>query len=115
MKKQMKKGVAIGLFVVLVSVGAGISLVSACANLGPGKHMGVVKMIDPIKGVFTLVDAETRRSIRFRINDDLLKKVKISNTIVVTYQAGKDGLVAKEIVVHPVSGSFSSTSPVYSL
>ena len=109
MKNKTRLGLLAGFFIVLFGVSIGSNLVSACSNLGPGKHMGVVKMIDSVKGAFTLVDAETRRPVRFMIGEDLLKTVKINDTIVVTYhQTEKGQFVAKEIVVHAVGGTFSS-------
>jgi len=108
MSKKVRLSMVFGFFVVLLGLSAGEAKVSACSNLGPGKHMGIVQIIDPIQGTFTIVDAETRRPVLFETAEALLKKVKIDDTIVVTYlKTEKNQFIAKDIVVHRVAGSFS--------
>lgn len=72
----------------------------ACSNMGPGKHMGVVRSSDPVNGVLVIIDAESRRPIRFLSSGELLRKVHADDTVIVTFTTQKDRLIAKEIVVH---------------
>lgn len=73
---------------------------SACSNLGPEKHMGVVRLVNPIKGTLSLIDAETRRTIEFVVGKNLIHKVGVNDTVVVTFEQKDQLLVAKAIVVH---------------
>jgi len=111
MGRELGFRVLLVFFVALLGLSVERSQVLACSNLGPGKHMGVVKMIDPIQGVFSIVDAETRRSVRFETEEKLLKTIHVDDTIVVRYLKTEKGpFIAKEIVVHRVAGSFSGES-----
>ncbi len=74
--------------------------VLACSSLGPEKHMGVVKFVDPDKGTMSLIDAESQKAIAFVGEGDVLKKVNVNDTIVVTFENHKTGLLAKAVVVH---------------
>ncbi|MEC4679037.1 MAG: hypothetical protein VST69_09835 [Nitrospirota bacterium] len=95
---NIKKGISflaiLGLFV-LAPV-----LASACSNLGPQKHMGVVLSVDPIKGTMALMDAETQETLHFVINESLLKKIHINDRIIIRFQEEQDQLIAKDLEVH---------------
>ena len=98
MKKiiNLKTGLSlIGAVLLLAPVWA-----AACSNLGPDKHMGIVTLVDPLKGTLSLMDAETQKTIAFVTGEELLKKVHVNDRIVVTFETDKDQHVAKEIVVH---------------
>ncbi len=75
-------------------------IATACSNLGPEKHMGVVRLINPIKGTLSLIDAETQKSIEFVAKKDLINKVSVNDTVVVTFEQKEQLLLAKAIVIH---------------
>ncbi|MFQ5779574.1 MAG: hypothetical protein ACE5HN_02155 [Nitrospiria bacterium] len=97
---MMKKRWAKWVIIIALGIFAAAPISWACSNLGPGKHMGVIRSIDPIGGVLVLIDAETRKPIRFLTSDDLLKTVKVNDTVVVVFKNEKGRLVARDIVVH---------------
>lgn len=72
----------------------------ACSNLGPGKHVGVVRLTDPANGVLVIIDAESRRPIRFLTSGELLRKVHADDTVIVTFTTQENQFIANEIVVH---------------
>jgi hypothetical protein len=80
----------------LVSAG---TAVWACSNMGPDKHMGMVKAIDLKEGVLTLIDAETGKPLEFATQASLLKGVKVNDKAVVTFKSEGERLVAKELLV----------------
>ncbi|MBN4050052.1 hypothetical protein JYT17_00360 [Nitrospira defluvii] len=94
----IKKGISflviLGLFV-LAPV-----LASACSNLGPEKHMGVVLSVDPIKRTMTLMDAETQKPLLFVMDEALLKKIHVNDRIVIRFQKKQEQLIAKDLEVH---------------
>ena len=71
----------------------------ACSNMGPDKHVGMVKAIDLKEGVLTLIDAETGKPLQFATSASLLKGVKVQDKAVVTFKSEGERLVAKELVV----------------
>ncbi|HIE65458.1 MAG: hypothetical protein ABGX83_01135 [Nitrospira sp.] len=71
-----------------------------CSSMGPGKHMGVVRTSDPLKGVLVIIDAESQHPIHFLTSGELLRKVHADDTVIVTFTTHEDQLIAKEIVVH---------------
>lgn len=87
-------------FVLFSALGFGWGPVSACSNLGPEKHMGIVKFVDPAKGTMSLIDAESQQMLTFVAEGDVLNKVNMNDTIVVTFEKKETQLIAKEIVVH---------------
>ncbi len=98
MKKiiNLKTGVSlIGAVLLLAPVWA-----AACSNLGPDKHMGMVTLVDPLKGTLSLMDAETKNTIVFLTGEELLKKIHVNDQVVVTFETDKNQHVAKDIVVH---------------
>ena len=62
--------------------------------------MGVVRLVNPIKGTLSLIDAETQRPIEFVAEKDLIHKVGVNDTVVVTFVQKDQLLIAKAIVVH---------------
>ncbi|MFQ5587469.1 MAG: hypothetical protein ACE5F7_01400 [Nitrospiria bacterium] len=93
----LKWGIIFAVFSTLV---LGVDPASACSSLGSEKHMGVVKFVDPGKGTMSLIDAETQKVLTFVSKKDLLKKVHMNDTIVVTFEKKDTQLIAKAIVVH---------------
>lgn len=93
----IKRGVSF--LAVLAVLALGPAWASACSNLGPEKHMGIVLQLDPIKGTMALMDAETQTTLHFVMAEDLLKKINVNDRIVITFHKKKDQLVAKDIVV----------------
>ncbi len=75
-------------------------LASACSNLGPEKHMGIVLSVDPIKGTMALMDAETQQSLLFIMDESLLKKIHVNDRIIIRFQKKQDQLIAKDLEVH---------------
>ncbi len=100
MKNIIQMKCVVWIIAVLFGASSGSALSLACSNLGAGKHMGVVRMIDPIKGALSIIDAETRRPITFVTGENSLKSVHVNDTVVITFERDKDQLIAKEIVVH---------------
>lgn len=87
-------------FVFVFGLLAAAPSVWACSNMGPGKHMGVVRTSDPVKGVLVIIDAESQRPIQFATSGELLRKVQTDDTVIVTFTTQEDQLIAKKIVVH---------------
>jgi len=87
-------------FVFVFGLSAAVPGLWACSGLGPGKHMGVVRTSDSIKGVLVIIDAESQRPIRFLTSGELLRKVHTDDTVIVTFTSQEDQLIADEIVVH---------------
>ncbi len=95
---SIKKGIA-SLAILGVFVLAPV-LASACSNLGPEKHMGIVLSVDPIKGTMALMDAETQQSLLFIMDESLLKKIHVNDRIIIRFQKKQDQLIAKDLEVH---------------
>jgi hypothetical protein len=87
-------------FVFVFGLLAAAPIAWACSNMGPGKHVGVVKTSDSVKGVLVIIDAESQKPIRFLTASELLRKVQADDTVIVTFTTREDQLIAKEIVVH---------------
>ncbi|MFQ5753254.1 MAG: hypothetical protein ACE5HI_14780 [bacterium] len=98
----MKIKLAIAFFAVLFGVSTSVVPVLACSNLGPGKHLGIVRMVDATQGTLTLIDAETRKAIHFLIAEDLLKKVQRNDRVIITFKSEKDQLIVEDIAIQPV-------------
>jgi len=100
----MKKIGAIKSFISFLAIFAALVFgpvwASACSNLGPEKHMGIVLRVDPMKGTMALMDAETRKTLNFKIDENLLKKIHVNDQIVITFKEKEDELIAKDVVVH---------------
>lgn len=94
----IKRGISFLAILGLLVLAPGLS--SACSNLGPEKHMGIVLSVDPIKGTMALIDAETQQTLNFVMDETLLKKIHVNDRIVITFQEKKDQLIAKDLVVH---------------
>ncbi len=77
----------------------------ACSSLGPEKHMGIVTFVNPEKGTMSLIDAESQKAMAFVGESDVLNKINVNDTIVVTFEEQKTGLVAKAVVVHRAAKS----------
>ncbi|MFQ5543693.1 MAG: hypothetical protein ACE5FY_05010 [Nitrospiria bacterium] len=107
MKNSQKIRSTIGIVTVFFVLFGVIGFTMACSNLGNGKHMGIVKIIDPIKGILTIVDAETRQAIPFITKDNLLKTVHVNDTVVITFEKNEGHLISKSIVVHAVEMGIS--------
>jgi hypothetical protein len=105
MTKSIKFYMAVILAVTFLGSSLGVSSTLACSSLAPGKHLGLVMMVDPVKGNFTLIDAETREAIRFVASAELLRLIQKDDTIIMSYEKENGRLVAKEIVVQPVKMS----------
>lgn len=105
MNKRIKRYLAIALTVMFIGSTLGVSSSWACSSLAEGKHLGLVMMVDPVMGTFTLIDAETREAIRFAASDELLKMIQMDDTIIMSYEKEDGRLVAKSVVVQPVKMS----------
>jgi hypothetical protein len=98
MTQNRKKQSAVLMLAMLFTLltGAGVW---ACSNMGPDKHVGLVKAIDMKEGVLTLIDAETGKPLQFATAASLLKEVKVNDKAVVTFKSEGERLVAKELLV----------------
>ncbi len=96
MQKRIQRAVSILAVFFVLSTGAAVW---ACSNMGPDKHVGMVKAIDLKEGVLTLIDAETGKPLQFATSASLLKGVKVQDKAVVTFKSEGERLVAKELVV----------------
>lgn len=102
MNKKIKHYVAVALAVVFIGISVGVSPALACSSLPSGKHLGLVMKVDPEMGAFTLIDAETRKPIRFLASTELLKMIQRDDTIIMTYEKENGRLIAKDIVIQSV-------------
>ncbi|MFQ5596813.1 MAG: hypothetical protein ACE5GK_02065 [Nitrospiria bacterium] len=105
MKMKGNIKVAAAFFAVFLGVSTSVTTVFACSSLGPGKHLGLVWMIDPIQKSITLIDAETRNPVSFFIGEDFIKTVKMNDTVVITFEKEEGRLIVKNLVVQPVKMS----------
>ncbi len=99
---NMKIKMVITIFAVLFGISTSIVPVLACSNLGPGKHLGIVRIVDATQGTLTIIDAETRKAIRFVISEDLLKRVQPNDKVVITFKSEKDQFIIQDIAIQPV-------------
>lgn len=98
-RMQIKKQVsAATIFVALLVLSTGPAA-WACSNMGPDKHVGMVKAIDLKGETLTLIDAETGKPLQFATPASLLKGVKVQDRAVVTFRSEGERLIAKELVV----------------
>ncbi len=95
--RQNKRYAALILAMALtVSTGA---VAWACSNMGPDKHVGMVKAIDTKEGTLTLIDAETGKPLQFATSASLLKGVKVNDKAVVTFKSEGEHLVTKDLLI----------------
>lgn len=74
---------------------AGPVAAMACEAAGPNSHVGQVTAVDPAKGTFTIMDAETREPITFIAGTDILSGLKNAKGMVkVNYEDKGDKLNA---------------------
>ncbi len=102
MERKIKLYLAVVLAVIFIGIAAKVSSTLACSSLPSGKHLGLVMKVDPEMGTFTLIDAETRKPIRFSASTELLKMIQRDDTIIMSYENENGHLIAKEIVIQAV-------------
>lgn len=96
--REKKRSAAALILAVALALSTG-GVVWACSNMGPDKHVGMVKAIDTKEGTLTLIDAETGKPLQFATSASLLKGVKVNDKAVVTFKSEGAHLITKELVV----------------
>jgi hypothetical protein len=97
MQKRGQQSAAL-ILALFLTLSAGTA-VWACSNMGPDKHVGMVKAIDTKEGTLTLIDAETGKPLQFATSASVLKGVKVNDKALVTFKSEGERLVAKELVI----------------
>ena len=98
MIQRKRKSLTVLILALFLALSTGVG-VWACSNMGPNKHVGMVKAIDLKEGVLTLIDAETGKPLQFATSASLLKEVKVNDKAVVTFKSEGERLVAKELLI----------------
>jgi hypothetical protein len=70
----------------------------ACDAMGPNRHVGVVTKIEPNAGTFTIIDAQTERSLTFKAAQPILDQLSHNGEFVVTFRMEGSTMKAESVV-----------------
>jgi len=81
MKQFLMKTIMLGAMLGLPMLGW------ACDGAGPSTHVGTLKSVDASGKTFTIIDAQTRKPIKFTANNEIIDGLKDANgSVMVNYE-----------------------------